>query len=333
MPEEPGLCRVVAGRVPLPPLDARATFYWDGVGTVSPLIGRQTGFDPNPPDPPVAPSVASAFWHAQWQGATERPPELALAAAETGLGRSSPRQAIDWQREARSLTCHLDSALILAATHGMLTGAAGHLLWVRREAHVQTIILYAHPVLLLHAVNDSRQADRVEIVPCFHSGDPLLHHITLVLTAEIYAEDVAGHLYAESLTDALAVHFLRRYTACPQPVRALPSGLAPYKLRRTTTYIQQHLDHDLSLVELAAVAQTSPAHFARLFKRATGQTPHQYVLSCRVSRAKELLTDTVLPLSDIGYLVGCTDQSHFTALFRKQVGLTPKAYRDTTQRD
>jgi AraC family transcriptional regulator len=157
--------------------------------------------------------------------------------------------------------------------------------------------------------------------------------MALMLQAEVEAKDAAGRLYAESLANALAIHFLNRYAACQQSVRALPRRLTPYKLERTIAYIQQHLDHELSLAELAAVAQTSVAQFARLFKQAAGQTPHQYVLSCRIECAKRLLTETVLPLGEISYQVGCTDQSHLTALFRKYVGITPKVYRDATQRE
>ena len=72
------------------------------------------------------------------------------------------------------------------------------------------------------------------------------------------------------------------------------------KQQRTTAYIQAHLEHALSLVEPAAVAQTSPAHFARLFKQATGQTPHQYVTTCRMECAQHLLTETTLLLHEVG---------------------------------
>ena len=121
------------------------------------------------------------------------------------------------------------------------------------------------------------------------------------------------------------------------PPRAPPQcpgtgGLAPSKLRRTLAYIQEHLAQALSLATLAAVAQTSPAHFARQFKRATGRTPHQYVITCRMAYAQRLLTETDVPLSEIGPQVGCADQSHFTALFRQHVSMTPQAYRNTTRR-
>jgi len=107
-------------------------------------------------------------------------------------------------------------------------------------------------------------------------------------------------------------------------------GFPPSKLQRTTVYILAHLESPLSLTELAVVAQMSPSHFAHLFKQAIGQTPHQYVIRCRMERAKHLLTGTTLPIHEIGARVGCADHSHFTALFRRYVASTPKAYRDTT---
>jgi AraC-like DNA-binding protein len=312
---------------------AGITFHWDGVDSVSQSVELQTGSEPNPLDLPVARPFTPDSWQAQCQSTTERHTGPSLSADKMDRSPSSPPQAIDWQEEARSLTFYLDSGLLPAAARGVSSGITGKLVWVWRGEQAQPITLYVHPVLLVHATVASPQMDRVEMVPHLHTGDPLLHHIMLVLQAEINAEDMAGRVYAESLINALAVHFLRRCAVCLPPVRTLPKGLAPYKLRRTTTYIQQHLEHELSLVDLAAVAQTSPAHFARLFKHATGKTPHQYVLSCRIDRAKQLLMETLVPLSEVGYQVGCTDQSHFTALFRKHVGMTPKAYRDATHRE
>ena len=183
----------------------------------------------------------------------------------------------------------------------------------------------------MHASDGSLQADRVTIVPYLNAHDPLLQHLALVLQAAVEGEGLAGQLYAESLADALVVHFLRRYAAARQSLGELPGGLSPYKLHRTTAYIQAHLAQELSLATLAAVAQTSAAHFARLFKHATGLTPHQYVITCRMEYAKRLLAETEVPLIDIGLQVGCADQSHFTALFRTHASLTPKAYRDNTK--
>jgi AraC family transcriptional regulator len=250
---------------------------------------------------------------------------------EMGLARSCPPQTIDWEREAASLTVSLDPGLLLTAAPEVILRATGELVWVRREGHDQSIALYVHPLLIIHVASEPLHADRVQIVPHFHAGDPLLHHIRLVLQVAIEAEGVARCLYAEVLTTALAVHLLRRYRTCRPPAGACTGGLSKPKLQRTTEYIETHLAHELALTEIAAVAQTSLAHFARLFKQATGQTPHQYVTRRRIERAKRLLTETEWPLIDIGHQVGFTDQSYFTAVFRRYVGTTPKGYRGDTQ--
>ncbi|MEH1913155.1 helix-turn-helix transcriptional regulator [Nostoc sp.] len=68
--------------------------------------------------------------------------------------------------------------------------------------------------------------------------------------------------------------------------------------------------------------------FCRWFKRLIGLSPHQYVIQCRIERAKFLLTYTQLPIIEIALQVGCSSQSNFTTLFRQHIGITPKAYRE-----
>jgi AraC family transcriptional regulator len=229
------------------------------------------------------------------------------------------------------VTFDLDRVLLADTTHGGVSGATGELVWVHWPEETESLTPAVYPTLMMHATDGSHQAGRVTIVLSLSAHDCLLQHMALVLQAAIEGEDVEGCLYAESLADALAVHFLRRYSTMRPPLRAATVGLQPYKLRRTIAYIQAHLAQELSLTTLAAVAQTSPAHFARLFKHATGLAPHQYVITCRMAHAKRLLAETDVPLIDIGLQVGCADQSHFTALFRTHVSLTPKAYRAHTR--
>ncbi|MEL6166985.1 MAG: AraC family transcriptional regulator, partial [Cyanobacteria bacterium J06628_3] len=87
-----------------------------------------------------------------------------------------------------------------------------------------------------------------------------------------------------------------------------------------------YLDSDLSLNQLASSVQMSPHYFSRLFKETTGFTPHQYVINCRVKRAKELLKQGKLSIAEIAKEVGFVDQSHLHRYFKRKVGITPKQF-------
>ena len=87
-----------------------------------------------------------------------------------------------------------------------------------------------------------------------------------------------------------------------------------------------YLDRDLTLTELAAIAQLSPNYFTRSFKQSTGFTPHQYVIRQRVEKAKQLLVEGQLAIADIALEVGFAHQSHLNRHFKRWVGVTPKAF-------
>ncbi|MEZ5934291.1 MAG: AraC family transcriptional regulator [Alphaproteobacteria bacterium] len=98
-------------------------------------------------------------------------------------------------------------------------------------------------------------------------------------------------------------------------------------LARLDDYIDAHLERDLGLADLAAVAECSPSYFLRAFKRATGQTPHRYLMECRVRRARLMLAQTTTPLVEIAYACGFASQSHMTDVFSSSLGTTPGRYR------
>jgi AraC-like DNA-binding protein len=106
-----------------------------------------------------------------------------------------------------------------------------------------------------------------------------------------------------------------------------PRGLARSALKRVEEYVDANLDSALDIDELATLVRMSPSHFTRSFNRSVGLTPHRYVVQCRVAKARELLTTTDLPLTEIALNIGFSDQSHFSRRFQEFVGVPPGAYR------
>lgn len=88
-----------------------------------------------------------------------------------------------------------------------------------------------------------------------------------------------------------------------------------------------NLARPLRLADLARAAGLSRMHFAAQFRATTGLPPHAYLVSCRVERAKALLSDTPLPLADIARAVGFRSHSHFSTVFRRRSGVAPMQWR------
>ena len=196
------------------------------------------------------------------------------------------------------------------------------------DREVPLIELFLEPAMLARAAFESVDADRIELVPQLQLRDPLIQHMGLALKEELAAGGADSRLYAESMATALSVHLLRRYCSFQKEIKNYTGGLCKYQLRQVFNYIDEHLDQNLSLEKLSSVVQISPHYFASLFKQSTKVTPHQYVMKCRIERAKQLLQRRELTLVEICHQVGFQSQSHFTRVFRQYAKTTPKAYRD-----
>ena len=135
-------------------------------------------------------------------------------------------------------------------------------------------------------------------------------------------------LYVDTLAHMVAVH-LRA-----EPLDSLPAGFAApsaggcrVEIRRLLEYIEDNLDGSLSLEAMAGEVDISPLYLTRAFKTAVGQSPHQYVLSRRIEKAKVLLRDTDIPIVDIALATGFSSQSHLSNWFLRQVGVSPATFR------
>jgi AraC family transcriptional regulator len=178
-------------------------------------------------------------------------------------------------------------------------------------------------------VNDfDRNAEGFELRSEIAGGDALIEQIARHLAAELRSPGPAGRLLAQSLKCVLAVHLIRHWSNVTSRTELARGGLAPARLRRVLEYLDANLPQDLSLADLAGVAELSETHFCRAFKQATGLAPHQYLIHRRVRRARELLARREHTLAEVALALGSSSQSHFTSHFRRLTGTTPKRFRD-----
>src|SRR5207302_11477114 len=105
------------------------------------------------------------------------------------------------------------------------------------------------------------------------------------------------------------------------------NGLPGARLRRVTEFIEDNLPRALPLGELGVVAHLSPCHLTRVFKRATGLSPHQFIVRRRIDRARVLLAARELSIGAVGHAVGFRSCSHFSATFRRGTGTSPSVYQ------
>jgi AraC family transcriptional regulator len=125
-----------------------------------------------------------------------------------------------------------------------------------------------------------------DIEPGFGVADPALVALLQAFLAETFAGGTAGRLFADGMATALAAQMLRLHG------RAEPSqrgGLPGHKLRLLTEFVEDRLDRQITVDELAGLAGLSPFHFSRAFRQSTGSTPHRFVMDRRLDRARALL--------------------------------------------
>ena len=105
----------------------------------------------------------------------------------------------------------------------------------------------------------------------------------------------------------------------------------PRAVRRAIEYIHANLSEDVHLEDIAGAARLSTCHFARMFRKTTGMTPHRYLMQARVGKVKELLRQSELCLAAIADEAGFSDQGHMSKVFKRLTGMTPKAFRNERQ--
>jgi AraC-like DNA-binding protein len=160
-------------------------------------------------------------------------------------------------------------------------------------------------------------------------GDQKLDALLAEFVSELAGEKPGKEIVMRALVEQALVHILRNYSTprLSEELELSRVGLVDRRIRRSVELMHTQLDQDLTLKALAAASYLSPFHFARLFKKLTGASPHNYLAGIRAARAQLLLADTELSVTEIGARVGYLSGSHFTKAFRLATGTTPREFR------
>jgi AraC family transcriptional regulator len=157
--------------------------------------------------------------------------------------------------------------------------------------------------------------------------DPALENILAEMGQQAFDQWPLGSLYADLLALGLITKLARTHAVNPIDPPAQRGGLSIAKLRQAMEYISADLAEDIRLEAIAKELNLSPSHFAHEFRNSSGQTPYQYLLSQRMSRAQQLLKQTSWTVQSIGEQVGYRSPVNFARAFRQRFGVAPAAWR------
>src|SRR4030095_7924106 len=158
-------------------------------------------------------------------------------------------------------------------------------------------------------------------------ADPRLSAMVAAVDAEMAAGFPNGRLFLDSVEQAMAVALVNVYAVRHRPVQIYKGGLGSARLRRIKELVDAKIEDDLSLDEMAQSVGLSTAHFARMFRKSTGETPHQFVLRQRIELAKVMLRAPNSRVLDVAVACGFKTQQHFAQVFRDVCGVNPTEYR------
>jgi AraC family transcriptional regulator len=168
----------------------------------------------------------------------------------------------------------------------------------------------------------------VELRPSRKFADPRLSAMVAAVHAEMVAGFPSGRLFLDSVEQAMAVTLVHGHAVRHRPVQIYRGGLGSARLRRIKELVHARMEDDLSLDDMAQSVGLSTAHFARMFRKSTGETPHQFVLRQRLERAKAMLRAPDARVLDVAVACGFKTQQHFAQAFRDLWGVTPTECRE-----
>jgi len=197
----------------------------------------------------------------------------------------------------------------------------------RRRLNLHTAVVCAlDPAFMTRLEGELDHLPQGSLHELAREDDFVLRNIMRLLIEEAEDGGLSGKLYGESLAIALVTRLLYLGRSGKQPDWQKFAALPRRLLHRVLDRMQSGIHADPDLQTLASEAGYSQSHFLRMFRAATGTTPHQYLLDLKLEKVKELLATRKTPLIDIAAACGFSSHAHLSTVFRKRFGATPSRY-------
>ncbi len=208
----------------------------------------------------------------------------------------------------------------------MLMAAGQDSVWACPTA-IDELHMFLDPAIVEEVAREVG-GQQVELIEGVGIVDPAITDIARQVLGELEQPGIGSRLFADTAARALALVLVRRHSTASGTNALLRSEMTARQLRLATDYIEAHLDEGLTLESISAATGMTQFRFARAFRKATGQSPRQFVIARRIECAKELLRSTDFDIVEIANRVGFATQSHFTTIFGRRCGTTPRRYRE-----
>jgi AraC family transcriptional regulator len=198
---------------------------------------------------------------------------------------------------------------------------------------IQVTHLYLSVGILAKVAAESfdRDVAAVTLRDVLKIDDHVLRRSVAAVADEACTSILGGQLLVDAVATQVCVQILRCYSTVAFREERVTSGLSPMQAKKVARYIDEHLDQQLVLNDLAKLTRVSGSHFLRQFRRRFGCAPHHYVLQQRVARAQHLLAKTNMSLKEVSAYSGFSDQSHMTRVFQSFLHTTPGVYRGSAR--
>jgi AraC family transcriptional regulator len=196
---------------------------------------------------------------------------------------------------------------------------------IKLEHALDSLHIYVRKAVLDKVAAELGVPD-VELLPRMGVRDPLIEQLALCVWEHLERREAQSARQVDYVAQLLAARLLRRHSAQSERQAAPTSRRVEEGIRRVIEHMEANLADPLSVERLERISGLGSRRFSTEFKRITGMSPHRYLMTLRVERAKRMLQQRER-IAEIAVACGFSHQEHLTNVFRRFTSVTPGAYR------